>query len=47
MFARFFGFESNSDTGSACLNFQLGYQGMFGRNNAGGHFGSAKIGYDW
>ena len=41
------GVTSRLDIKNTDFNVQLGYQGMFGRNNASGHFGSAKIGYDW
>jgi len=41
------GVTSRLDIKKTGFNVQLGYQGMFGRNNASGHFGSAKIGYEW
>lgn len=41
------GATSRLDIKNTDYNVQLGYQGMFGRKNASGHFGSAKIGYEW
>ncbi len=41
------GATTRLDLQNTGFHFELGYQGMFGRNNASGHFGSAKIGYDW
>ncbi len=41
------GVTSRLDILSTDFHVELGYQGMLGRNNASGHFGSAKIGYEW
>ncbi len=41
------GATTRLDLQNTGFHFELGYQGMFGRNNASGHFGSAKIGYEW
>ncbi len=41
------GLTSRLDIRNTDFHVELGYQGMFGRNNASGHFGSAKIGYEW
>ena len=41
------GATTRLDISNTGFNFELGYQGMFGRTNASGHFGSAKIGYEW
>ncbi|MGY8643185.1 MAG: hypothetical protein ACKVJU_19075 [Verrucomicrobiales bacterium] len=41
------GATTRLDIANTGFNFQFGYQGMFGRNNATGHFGSAKIEFEW
>lgn len=41
------GLSSRLDIQNTAFYVELGYDGMFGRNNASGHFGSTKIGYEW
>lgn len=41
------GATTRLDLADTSFHVELGYQGQFFRNNASGHFGSAKIGYEW
>jgi len=41
------GVQTRLDIKNTDFNVELGYQGQYFRNNASGHFGSVKLGYEW